>query len=103
MQDGHGLYFVASKLYARQINQPEYCITLFQIPSWSCLLNTNDAKKYIPFNGELKSAVLSPDWLSTEIKVHVPILGDSGVKSRFFTLEVLFSCTPCVCCGVGCH
>lgn len=28
--------------------------------------------------------MLSPDWLSAEIKVHVPTFGDSGVEKQSF-------------------
>ncbi len=38
------------------------------------------------FKGRVWSAVLSLDWLSIGIKVHVPVFGDYGVKSRVCTL-----------------
>lgn len=59
---------------------------VFQIPPRSGSLNEyeNDDEKH-SIMWRLKSAVLSPDWISVGIKVHVPIFGDSGVKSSFYS------------------
>lgn len=46
----------------------------------------DDKEKLIPLKWRVKSAVLSPDWLSVGIKVHVPTCGDGG---EF----VLFKCS----------